>query len=325
MYNGVMRRRYFFIVSLIFLLSLLPAGGSAAQSAEGRFFPETGHWVRGEFLESYLSAEDPLTLYGLPITDEFVDPTLGVRMQYFQRARFEVNDLAGQQPRIVLSPLGKYLYDPATVQPAALNRAGAPCKPVVSQAGEFHICYSFLDYYEAHGGAAQFGPPISNLSLEGDLYVQFFQNAKFEWHPDSGSHGWVVLADVGRIHFDQSQRDPHYLLPGETNAQFGEVLSLQPEAFVDLAVAKAGDVQVLTVIVHDQNFNLVSGANVSIVVYQADGEELQANMAPTGENGVSRLSFDVGQREPGSLVPIAVKVTYQGLSASTETWFRVWW
>jgi hypothetical protein len=320
-----MRTRRLLTTLVIIFLLVLPARRIEAQSSSGIFFPETGHWVSGDFLDFFLAVDDPLALYGFPITDEFIDPILGVRLQYFQRARFEVKDLAGQQPQIVLSPLGKYIYHPEEVQPLGLNTAAAPCKTVSPQYGGYSICYAFLDFYLEHGGAMQFGQPISNLVLEGGLTVQYFENAKFEWHPEQHNGNWVVLADVGRIHFDQSQRDPAYLFTNESNAQFGEVLSLNPSAFVDLAVVKTGDVQTLTVIVHDQNLEPVPGANVSIVVYRAGGDALHTNLQPTGENGITRLSFDVGQHAPESLVPIDIKVTYQGLSATTQAWFRVWW
>ncbi len=276
-------------------------------------------------MDFFLAVDDPLTLYGFPITDEFIDPILGVRMQYFQRARFEVKDLAGQQPQIILGQLGKYLYNPEAVQPVRISTSTAPCKTVSPELGGFSICYAFLDFYKNYGGAVQFGQPVSNLVLEGDLYVQYFDHAKFEWHPDQHTDGWVVLADVGRIHFDQSRRDPALLFSNASNAQFGEVLSLKSSAFVDLAVVKSGDVQTLTVIVHDQNLEPVPGANVSMVVHRAGGDALHTNLQPTDENGVTCLSFDVGQPEPGALVPIDVKVTYQGLSATTQAWFRVWW
>ncbi len=321
-----MRHKIFLLVSLVLFFALaLPASPTAAQSDSGIFFPETGHWVSGDFMDFFLAVDEPLKVYGFPITEAFVDPILGVRLQYFQKARFEEKELAGQPAQIVLSPLGKYIYDPADVQPVVFNTLTAPCKTVSPQYGGFSICYAFLTFYEDNGGVTQFGQPLSNLVLEGDLYVQYFENAKFEWHPDTASSSWVVLADVGRIHFDQSRRDPQYLFSNESNAQFGEVLSLIPNAFVDLAVVKVGEVQTLTVIVFDQNYEPISGADVSVVIYRSGGNELHTNLQPTGENGVTRLSFDVGQHDPESLVPIDVKVTYQGLTATTQTWFRVWW
>ena len=321
-----MRRSGFVFFLLISLLIVaLPAGSGTAQTTGERYFPETGHWVRDEFLAFYSSIENPLEIYGLPITDEFIDPIFGVRMQYFQKARFEISDQAGDQPRVILSPLGKYLFNPAIISPVTINVSTAPCKTFPSQLGGYRVCYGFLDFFEANGGIQQFGQPVSNLVREGERYLQYFENAKFEWRPESLTGDYVVLTDLGRLHFDQSHRDPRLLFFDVSNAQMGDVLELSLNAFVDLAVVKVGDVQTLTVLVHDQHFQPVPGANVSIVVYRDYAEDLRANLPPTGENGVTKLSFDVGSYEPESLVPIDIKVTYQGVTATTQTWFRVWW
>src|SRR5207253_3680714 len=48
----------------------------------------------------------------------------------------------------------------------------------------------FRDYWQAHGGLAQFGYPLTEEFAEksptnGRLYVtQYFERARFEWHPE---------------------------------------------------------------------------------------------------------------------------------------------
>jgi hypothetical protein len=51
-------------VLLLLLVVALTRGDTSAQAPETeRYFPETGHWVTGEFLKKYLSATDPQLLY----------------------------------------------------------------------------------------------------------------------------------------------------------------------------------------------------------------------------------------------------------------------
>jgi hypothetical protein len=63
----------------------------------------------------------------------------------------------------------------------------------------------FLDYWNAHGGLAIYGFPISDLLTEtledGKPYtVQYFERARFEWHPENQPPYQVLLGQFGR-HF----------------------------------------------------------------------------------------------------------------------------
>ena len=85
-----MRNRHFFLILWVLILVVSAIGKpAAAQSSDGLYFPETNKWVRGEFLRFYLSSPSPSVLFGLPISEEMVDST-GTRVQYFERARFEL-------------------------------------------------------------------------------------------------------------------------------------------------------------------------------------------------------------------------------------------
>jgi hypothetical protein len=60
------------VIPLIVLFGALVAGaalGVRAQPPESVYFEATGHYVQGEFLKFYLSASDPLLMFGYPITD----------------------------------------------------------------------------------------------------------------------------------------------------------------------------------------------------------------------------------------------------------------
>lgn len=71
-----------------------------------RYFPETGHTISGPFRD-YWEANGGITIFGFPIT-EIIDED-GMRVQYFERARFELNPSAEGQ--IDLTPLGTMIWE----------------------------------------------------------------------------------------------------------------------------------------------------------------------------------------------------------------------
>lgn len=77
------------------------------------YFWQTGHWVcsyfraywrsRGlEFGDPDVSLRESLALFGYPISEEFVDPQTGIRVQYFERARLEYHPEHAGTPHEVL-------------------------------------------------------------------------------------------------------------------------------------------------------------------------------------------------------------------------------
>jgi hypothetical protein len=63
---------------------------------------------------------------------------------------------------------------------------------------------AFYSYYQANGGLAQFGYPLSEETSEvledGKTYqVQYFERARFEWHPENSNPQFqVLLGQFGR-------------------------------------------------------------------------------------------------------------------------------
>lgn len=50
----------------------------------------------------------------------------------------------------------------------------------------------FLDYWRAHGQVPIFGYPITEPLLENGRIVQYFERARFEYHPELAGSGWEV-------------------------------------------------------------------------------------------------------------------------------------
>lgn len=61
----------------------------------------------------------------------------------------------------------------------------------------------FLSFYTAHGGAAIFGNPLTEVVAQDGIAVQYFDFARFEWHNDH-----VVLASLGRTFAAPRESEP---------------------------------------------------------------------------------------------------------------------
>ncbi|MBI4789554.1 MAG: hypothetical protein HY782_21195 [Chloroflexi bacterium] len=66
----------------------------------------------------------------------------------------------------------------------------------VPEAGH-NIQGPFWTFYNAHNGAENFGPPLTEAFLEKGLVVQYFQRARFEFHPEYPEPYRVQLALLG--------------------------------------------------------------------------------------------------------------------------------
>jgi beta-lactamase class A len=64
------------------------------------------------------------------------------------------------------------------------------------------VGHYFLKFWNAHGGMQAFGYPISPEVMQGDVVVQHFERARFEWHSENegqgGAQPTVVLGLVGQ-------------------------------------------------------------------------------------------------------------------------------
>ncbi len=169
-------------------------------------FPQTGKTVRGGFL-AYWYSNGGLAQQGLPLTDEFEETNPGngktYRVQYFERARFEAHPENPAPYNVLLGLLG-------TEQFAAKYPQGGParaeaCASGAQQFAQTGRCVSglFYAYWAAHGGLAQQGLPLGAEFAEvnpsdGKTYnVQYFERARFEYHPENATPYTVLLGLLG--------------------------------------------------------------------------------------------------------------------------------
>jgi hypothetical protein len=316
---NLMRAAGRFIFSFLVLVVLLSSWGSAkAQSTDVQYFPETGHNVKGDFLQFYKRAKDPKLVFGYPITEQFTSKD-GKTVQYFQRARLELSTDASGNSRVQLTPIGQAAYQPGG-QLNINNSSG--CQLFLSG---YRVCFTFLDFYKANGGAAQFGNPISPFEYHENLIVQYFEKARFEWRADRPEGQRVVLTDLGRIYFDLIGEDPAQLRSANPlDATINPVLSLRVRAYVLRSIMLSSGQQTVYIVVQSQTLQAVPDAAGKATIHWPDGRTNDYYFN-TNNSGVGSITFKFADQKQGERVPIDILVTYQGLVGKTSTSFRIWY
>ena len=279
------------VAPFLALAILLASWGSAsAQSADVQYFPETGHNIKGEFLRFYLSAKDPRLVYGYPITEQITSRD-GRTVQYFQRARFELN-VDGNQ-RVQLTSIGQGTYKIGG-QLNINNSSG--CQLFITG---YRVCFAFLDFFNANGGTAQFGNPISPFEYHENLIVQYFERARFEWRAERPDGQRVVITDLGRLYFDQLGEDQAYLKPiSPLDATINPILSIKVRAFVLKSVTLSSGQQTVYVIAQSQTLQAISNATGKASVHLPDGTTAEYFFT-TNTSGIGTIAFSFANQKQG--------------------------
>ncbi len=315
-----MRNRRFFLLFWVLILAVSVVGRPAvAQSSDGRYFPETNKWVRGEFLKFYLSSPDPSVLFGLPISEEMVDLT-GTRVQYFERARFELR-MTDKGLVVKLANLGWLSIE---------NEAPAVDLPVYSPtcrqfpAKGKVVCYDFLKFYDKYNGKVYFGEPITNLEERDGGYVQYFENARLEFRANALNGERIKITDLGRIAYikyvgkippDSKSRN----IIGSSENHYG----IHMHAFVAKSMAPVGAEQTVVVVVHDNQSNAIVGARVSIVLEYPSGRKEALSSGVVDADGIFKASFEVGDLRVNDVVKVLVQSDTMGSTFFASNWFRI--
>jgi hypothetical protein len=220
-----MQYRYLKWGSLLAVISMLAlvltlSGNSYAQSTSV-YFPQTGHTLQGGFL-AYWQTHGGLMQQGYPITDEYpeVNSVDGktYTTQYFERARFEFHpEQPNPQFQVLLGLLGRevlqtrYPNGLPLITPVIVPGGGSYTFP---QTGHT-VTGLFLSYWLNHGGLAQQGYPLTEAFYEvnqadGQAYVtQYFERARFEYHPEQQDPQYrVLLGLLGREVYQSKQPPP---------------------------------------------------------------------------------------------------------------------
>ncbi len=199
-------------------LLILVTGGDLQASAS-----PTGQDVAQVF-QSFYAQSGGLAVFGYPLTGTLDES--GYTVQYFERQRLEYHpELAGTPYQILLGLVGE-----DTARANGLN-ASAPFQPLPATTGSdgnctfmsatgHRVCAGFRNFWQSHGvnlgdsgisfreSLALFGYPISEefTNPASGLTVQYFQRARFEYHPEfAGTPNVVELSLLGQAALDQAQ------------------------------------------------------------------------------------------------------------------------
>ena len=273
-------------------------------------FTETSYCVSGRFL-SYWRQNGGLAVFGLPISQRITENNLPV--QYFERQRFELHAENAAPYDVLLGRLGDELLrqrsiDWSTLPSASGTQAGCRYFPET----QHNLCDqpggpNFLSYWSANGlefdrkkgkspaeNLALFGLPLTEpmtMTLEGQPFlVQWFERARFEWHPDNTAAYRVLLGRLG-VEVQSSPLDPTPVAPPApspaditlTNIDNGKAISL-----------KVG--QMLAVRL-DSNPSTgyswqVSQVDTALLKQQGEPQFIQPADAPPGAGGAQVFVFN---------------------------------
>ncbi|GBD16902.1 Putative sporulation-specific glycosylase YdhD [bacterium HR26] len=182
------------------------------------YFPETGHSLAFGF-KQFWERSGGLMVFGYPLTEEFdeLNPDLGknLTVQYFERQRFEYHpEFAGTPYEVQLGRLGvqdaerRDLLSTAPFRPVkAVSDANCDYFPETGH----RLCNGFRAYWQSHGlefgdpgisfreSLALFGYPISEEFTDPatGFTVQYFERARFEYHPENPEPYRVLLGLLG--------------------------------------------------------------------------------------------------------------------------------
>ncbi len=163
------------------------------------YFPQTRHSLGGDFLR-YWQSHGALSIFGYPLSEPFTER--GYTVQYFERNRFELHPENQPPYNVLLGRLGADTIAGRTFAPVSPFESGPDHRffPETGHSANF----AFLGYWNRNGGLVQFGYPLSeeirevNLSDGKEYTVQYFERARFEYHPEyKGTRSEVLLGLLG--------------------------------------------------------------------------------------------------------------------------------
>ena len=181
---------------------------AAVAPSDARFFPETSHYISGRFRE-FWDNQGGLFVFGYPLTNVFSFPSTDgktYQVQYFERAVFELHPENAAPYDVLLTQVGRELANARITEASfqAAARSFDAQQTFFPETGH-NVGPTFLGYWKKFGGLPTFGYPISELLTERnagdgkDYQVQYFERARFEFHPEKlGTDYAVLLGQLGR-------------------------------------------------------------------------------------------------------------------------------
>jgi hypothetical protein len=235
--NRLLNRTLLALSYLLLAFTTLPLAPSKAQTPDCRRFDTTGHEVCGAFLR-YWDTHGGLAQQGYPISAEMQErsDTDGktYTVQYFERAVFELHPEHQPPYDVLLQLLGVFEYNRLYNASPPPNQRASTANPLTFPETGKTIGGRFREYWEANGGLAQQGFPITDefrqiSQTDGKTYtVQYFERAVFELHAENQPSNDVLLSLLGKFRYDRKHAPPP-TQPPSTSPTPGST-TLQPGA-----------------------------------------------------------------------------------------------
>ncbi len=191
-------------------------GGPLTNAIGEHAFPQVPYTIAPPFYP-YWDDQGGLPIFGLPLSKQIVEG--GYRTQYFERQRLEAHPENAVPYRVLLGLVGNETAarrNLSTTAPFAPKENGGAAGCDYFPATRHTVCGDFRAYWHRYGldfgepgvtareSLALFGYPISEPFTEklenGTTYtVQYFERARFEYHPENPAPYKILL---GRLTAD---------------------------------------------------------------------------------------------------------------------------
>jgi hypothetical protein len=181
------------------------------------YYSETGQYLHGTF-RRYYEENGGTAIFGLPLTPIISDG--GLRVQYFERARFEVPVGHDATNEVLLTRIGAHFVDQLSAEDRALPpfaRIKDPGADSLYFAQTGHsISNSFRDFWQTNGGLRVFGYPLSEdffQDINGEaVRVQYFERVRLETHV-AHNQVTVMIGNLGKALLYESPSLAPYTTP----------------------------------------------------------------------------------------------------------------
>ncbi len=183
----------------------------AVAQTSGRLYSETGFTLASQFVP-YYDAHGGISLFGYPISEARIEEDAhgrpGYLVQWTERQRLEYHpENAGTPFEVLLGLLGRELTSgmdgpnwgvSANSEFIIHNSEFPKGKEVLFPETGHRVGEPFLSYWRNNGGLPIFGYPISSVMQDDKgLQVQWFERARFEYHPELAEPYKVLLGQLG--------------------------------------------------------------------------------------------------------------------------------
>ena len=336
-----MRRLMIACCFIAFCIAALPLPAQAAPKEI--CFQQVPDCISNRFAD-YWTTNGGLAVFGLPLSPDHYEKVgdQKYKVQYFERARFEYHKgdakpydvLLGRIGVAALEAQGRDWYSFPKADPSAPHYFGETGHAIAPQ---------FWGFWSSHGlefdgnkkarsmaeSLALFGLPVSEAQMEissdGRQYLtQWFERARFEYHPENQAPYDVLLGLLGADAYADAQQTPDspprppkpekvVSCPGNAPAA-----AEGPQAWMaDAEPVSPGTMNAvcarLTV-----NGAPVAGAQVTAKAFYASGD-VTYPVATTGADGQAQIDFTIGKAKNRNVVGIEVSFKAPGVGDFTAS------